>query len=288
MLRIVLPALAALLALLSAPAAAQRHVLLDICNETGFSVAAAAAAAYQTTPNPSRTLRTWFLIAPHSCLDGALDGVVGGEVDLHVMSGEWRWPAGSGDTRWCVPASGSTLLATTPDCPSSQQARSFRRTPVTQSNRRGPGGAFMGQVSWRIRCQDLAQADAHLCVDAPADNRGMARSVRTLEVCNSTRRDQDMAAFETRPDGNLALLGRAMIEPAQCVELFRAFPADDAVMLAAFNNPLHGDGAICLPAAPFDISPDEGGTCAAGEAVAGIQALSFGEYTARLTSYVAR
>ena len=64
-----------------AVAQAPRDVLLDVCNDTG--VAIAVAAAYGTDPTSARVLRSWFLVQPSACLEGALNNVVGDAIDMH-------------------------------------------------------------------------------------------------------------------------------------------------------------------------------------------------------------
>ena len=53
--------LSGLVGLIAAGSAqAQRDVLLNVCNDAGFSVA--VAVAYRTNPTEDRTLRSWFLV----------------------------------------------------------------------------------------------------------------------------------------------------------------------------------------------------------------------------------
>lgn len=275
------------LAVAPAQAQAQRHVLLEVCNETGFRVA--TAAVYASGPAPSRTLRTWFLIDPGTCLDGALDGVTGDTVQVHVMSGEWRWPARGADAVWCVPASGETMAARAEPCRDGQQARGFRRLPVEATSRRGPGGIYMGRVGWRIRCDDLVAEDAHLCLEAPVDARGLAQPVRTLEVCNLIARDIDLALFEVRPDGNFALLDRPSLAGGACADLYRGFPATGEIMvgeIGVFHE--RQEGRLCVPLPQGEMPADPSPDCAPNEADTGIRIHRFGERTSRFTAYVGR
>ncbi|WP_203290939.1 hypothetical protein [Maricaulis parjimensis] len=270
-----------------APASAQRTVMLDVCNDTGFRVA--TAAAYQTRPGAEPTLRTWFMIEPGACLEGALNGVAGDAVDIHVMSGEWRWPARSVDQIWCVGASGSTSLAAPPPCTAGGQARNFRTTPIELTGQRGAGGIAVGRVSWRIRCSDLDEADAHLCLEAPTDSQGMAEPVRTLEVCNLTSTGMEVAILEPDGTGNFTLEGVHWVEGDACGDLYRGFPRERSLMVAEVGR-FHErqEGQFCLPIA----QPREGRmqveACAEGEAPVGFRMHGFGERTARYTAYVGR
>lgn len=235
---------------LAAPAQAQapRDVLLDVCNQTGFTVA--AAAAYRTTPADSRTLRSWFLIAPGECLNGALNGVTGDDLDLHLMSGSWYWPAGNSGIDHCVPADATLTLATAPPCSSGRQSRAFMRLPVETTSHRGPGGRNFGRVSYRVRCEGLSGEDAALCPGAPADARGMASFVRELEVCNHGSLAARVAAGEARIDGTLAFRDWQEIAGGTCSVIYRGFPQEDRVLFAQTGDgDSDGHGLVCLPGA---------------------------------------
>gem|GEM_PF-2231120 len=275
------------LCLAGGPALAQRTVMVEVCNETGFRVA--TAAAYRTGSSSDRTLRTWFLIEPGACLDGGLNGVTGETVDLHVMSGEWFWPRGEGDRVWCVPASSSTSPASGEPCRAGRQPRGFRTTPIQITGQPGPGGRNVGRVSWRIGCEDLAAEDAALCPGAPVDEQGLARPVRTLEVCSLVSREVEIAVLEARDDGSYALDGLHRLEAEACADVYRGFPETDALMVAevgVFHD--RQEGQFCLPV------PDDGrertmsDQCAEGEAPVGFRIHEFGSRTARYTAYVGR
>ena len=274
-----------LLCLAVGPALAQRTVMVDVCNDTGFRVA--VAAAYRTSASPDRTLRTWFLVDPGACLDGGLNGVMGEEVDLHVMSGEWTWPRGPGDRTWCVPASSSMSLAEGEPCSAGRRARHFRSTPIEITGQPGPGGRNVGRVSWRIRCEGLAVDDAVLCPGAPVDDRGLARPVRTLEVCNLSSWEVEVGILEARSDGNFELDGLHVLDGNACADVYRGFPETEALMIAEVGVFLDShEGSFCLPV------PDDGRSrmtheqCAQGEAPVGFSMYSFGARTARYTAYI--
>ncbi len=249
---------------LSDPAQAQapRDVLLEVCNQTGFTVA--AAAAYRTTPADSRTLRSWFLVASGECLNGALNGVAGDDLDLHVMSGSWSWPGRESGPVHCVPADATLTLATAPPCSPGRQPRAFVRLPVEPTSQRGPGGRNFGRVGYRIRCEDLAGADAVLCPGAPTDTRGMASFVRELEVCNHGSRPARVAAGEMRLDGGFEFLAWQEIAVGACGVTYRGFPQGNRVLFAQMGEQTVADGLVCMsdtgstPAlATARTSPDE-------------------------------
>lgn len=271
----------ALTGLTATAAQAQRTVMLDVCNDTPFRVA--TAAVYTTSPGGPETLRTWFLVEPGACLQGGLNGVAGAAVDLHAMSGEWRWPAREGDRVWCVPASGTTSLASGEPCPSGQQARTFRRMPIEITGQRGPGGVAVGRVSWRVRCNDLDMADAALCPSAPADEQGLAQPVRTLEVCNPRGNPVDVAVLETGPGGDL-VAGPVETVPGQaCADVYRGFPPDRTVALAQLGERFssrEGEACIGAPAATASSA------CPDGQVLSGYRRHRFGERTARFTAFI--
>jgi len=275
---------------LAAPARAQapRDVLLEVCNQTGFSVA--AAAAYRTSPADSRTLRSWFLIGPGACLNGALNGVVGDDLDLHVMSGSWFWPAGETGTDYCVPADATLTLASTPPCSAGRQQRAFVRLPVELTSRRGPGGRNFGRVGYQIRCENLSGQDAALCPGAPTDARGMAAFTRELEVCNQGARPARVAAGETQTDGGLEFRAWQEIAGGSCAVIYRGFPRGDQLLFAQ-RTPTTTTGLVCMAeigggaglATPRESSRE---TCPAERPVeAAYETVQFGVRTGRLTVY---
>jgi len=222
-------------------ALAQRDVLLNVCNEAGFSVA--IAAAYRTMATESRTLRSWFLVESGQCLEGAVNNVVGNTVDLHVMSGEWRWPARAGDAVYCTPAGSTFAQATGEPCSGASQARNYVRLPISASRYRG-----VGQVDYRVRCEGLSVADAALCVGAPRDERGLARIVRTLEVCHGGRGEADAVVLLPRTDGAYDLVARQTLASGECADLYRGFPAGNQVLVGAVGRANEDvDRRICLP-----------------------------------------
>ena len=268
------------------PALAQRTVMLDVCNDTGFSVA--TAAAYRTGPGENRTLRTWFLIEPGACLEGGLNGVAGDDVDLHVMSGVWTWPVGAGDRTWCVSPQGSISMASGEPCSGGQAARGFRTTPIEITNQRGPGGQNVGRVSWRIRCRDLDTEDAALCQRAPVDDQGMARPVRTLEVCSTGRSDRAIVILESLASGDFAIDGQHVLAGGTCGDLYRGFPETDAVMVAEIGVvTVSQDGQLCLPRLADSDWPASR-HCAEGEALAGYRIHTFAPNVSRSTIYVSQ
>ncbi|WP_339745964.1 hypothetical protein [uncultured Maricaulis sp.] len=226
-----------------AQAQAPRDVLLEVCNQTGFAVA--AAAAYRTTPSEARTLRTWFLIAPGQCLNGALNGVIGDDLDLHVMSGSWTWPANETRTDYCVPAAATLTLATAPPCSPEKQPRAFIRLPVETTNHRGPGGRNFGRVGYQVRCEGLSGGDAALCPGAPTDARGMAAFVHELEVCNNGSRPAQAAAGHTRTDGGLEFDAWNEIAGGTCEVIYRGFPQGNHVLYAQRGDRSSSSTLIC-------------------------------------------
>ncbi|WP_417487195.1 DUF1036 domain-containing protein [Maricaulis sp.] len=230
-----------LFAMSPAKALAQRDVLLNVCNEAGFSVA--IAAAYRTTSTESRTLRSWFLVEPGQCLEGAVNNVVGHSLDIHVMSGEWRWPARSGDAVYCTPAASTFAQATGEPCSGASQARNYVRLPIGASRYRG-----IGQVDYRVRCDRLSVDDAALCVGAPRDERGLAQIVRTLEVCHGGRGEADTVVLLPRADGAYDLVARQTLASGECADLYRGFPAGNRVLVGAVGrNNEDVDRRICMP-----------------------------------------
>lgn len=280
---------------LGAPAQAQapRDVLLEVCNQTGFAVA--TAAAYRTTPADSHTLRTWFLIAPGECLNGALNGVVGDDLDLHVMSGSWSWPAGDAGIAYCVPADATVTLATAPPCSPGRQSRAFVRRPVELTSHRGPGGRNFGRVSYQIRCESLLGEDAALCPGAPTDARGMAAFVRELEVCNQASQPAQVAAGEMRVDGTLEFRAWQEITGGTCEVIYRGFPQGNQVLFAGRGDgESAGEGLVCMPdpgAAPALASPraSQGEACPVERPLRAVyEAVDFRAQTGRVTVFAGR
>ncbi|OLF75300.1 hypothetical protein AWH62_05630 [Maricaulis sp. W15] len=277
-------AFAALLAALGAfilpgHAAAQRDVLLNVCNDAGFSVA--VAAAYRTSPTEDRTLRSWFLVEPGSCLEGAVNNVVGDMLDLHVMSGEWRWPARVGDAVYCTPANSTFALATTEPCRNEREPRNFVRLPISSSRYRG-----VGQVDYRVRCEALSGADADMCVGAPRDERGLAQIVRTLEVCHTGARPADTVVLVARPDGRYDVAARQIIAGGDCVDLYRGFPPGNLVMVGALGR-RNEDGAalFCVPDMVEGPLVRGNGECGGDQSV-NAEAHSFRANVSRFTAYL--
>jgi uncharacterized membrane protein len=276
---------------LSAPARAQapRDVLLEVCNQTGFSVA--AAAAYRTTPATSRTLRSWFLIAPGECLNGALNGVIGDDLDLHVMSGSWSWPAADTGQTYCVPAEATLTQAAAPPCSPGRQARNFVRLPVEATSHRGPGGRNFGRVGYRIRCEALSGGDAALCPGAPADARGMAVFVRELEVCNNGNGPARVAASEVRADGGPGFQAWQEIAAGACAVIYRGFPQGDRALLARIGDRTATEGLVCMSDAaggPVFVSPrgSRSEACPAERPVAATyETVEFRAQTGRVTMF---
>ena len=278
--------LAALSVLPAAQAQAPRDVLLDVCNDTGFAVA--TAAAYRTSPTPNQTLRNWFLVQPGECLQGALNGVVGETLDLHVMSGSFHWPTGEGDTEICVPAGSGMLFASAPPCSAGQEARSFRTYPITSSGRRGAGNRVMGQISARISCHDLASEDAQLCLRAPQDQRGLAQITRTLEVCNSYPGDLRVAAFEPQADGSLRTGNDAFLAQTDCLDLYLGFPAQQRVLVGFEVSRLPPSGGVCWFEDSRSAILTTERRCPDGATPMETREAVFGRFTDRYTVYIAR
>ena len=265
--------------LLPSQAFGQRDVLLNVCNDAGFSVA--VAAAYRTSPTDDRTLLSWFMIEPGRCLEGAVNNVVGGDLDLHVMSGEWRWPARAADAVYCTPADSTFALATTEPCRESRQPRDFVRLPISSSRYRG-----LGQVDYRVRCEALSGADASMCVGAPRDERGMAQLVRTLEVCYTGRGEADTVVFAPRADGAFDIVARRTLSRGDCEDLYRGFPQGNLVLVGAAGRG-NEDAAVefCLPDdAEGPVSPMNG-RCDAGQRV-GAEMHAFRANVSRFTAYL--
>ncbi|MBO6795608.1 DUF1036 domain-containing protein [Maricaulis sp.] len=278
--------LAALVLLPAARAQAPRDVLLDVCNDTGFAVA--TAAAYRTSPTPDQTLRSWFLVEPGECLQGALNSVVGETLDLHVMSGSFHWPAGEGDKQICVPAGSGMQFASAPPCSLSQETRSFRTHPITSSGRRGAGNRMMGQISARISCHDLESQDARLCLQAPRDERGLAQLTRTLEVCNSYSSDLRVAAFEPQPDGSLHTGENAFLAQTNCLDLYRGFPSQQRVLVGFEVSRLPRNGGICWFEDSTSATLTTERRCPDGATPMETREAVFGSFTDRYTVYIAR
>ncbi|WP_417497132.1 hypothetical protein [Maricaulis sp.] len=270
-------------------AQAPRDVLLEVCNQTGFAVA--AAAAYRTTPAQSRTLRSWFMIAPGECLNGALNGVVGDDLDLHVMSGSWTWPARETAQTYCVPADATLTQASAPPCSAGRQARPFTRLPIEATSHRGPGGRNFGRVGHRIRCEDLGAADAGLCSGAPTDRRGMAEFVRELEVCNPGHGPVPASVGELMADGTMEFRAWQVLGAGECRVIYRDFPRDRQVLLAPGPDHLTGGGLLCMTdnaEGPVFATPRVGRdeACPAERPLRGsYETVVFGEQTGRMTMY---
>lgn len=262
-------------------------VLLNVCNDT--SVTVATAAAYRTSPSENRTLRTWFLVQPGACLEGALNNVVGDDVDLHVMSGEFFWPAGEGDVAHCVPAGSTTSLTSSPPCAGSNTERAFRRTPVDTTGLRGRGGRNFGRVNWRVRCTDLNDVDAGLCTGAPRDAQGLAQPVRTLEVCNIGRRTASVAVTGAPEGANVTVLARAEIARDECRDVYRGYPFANTLLVADLGRTFRDqDGEVCLPEDGVAGEMPSGGRCGGDRQPSGFTIVSYRENVARFTAFVGR
>lgn len=278
------------IAVMPAAANAQtpRDVLLDVCNESPVTVA--TAAAYRTSPADSRTLRTWFLVQPGTCLEGALNNVVGDDVDLHVMSGEFFWPAGEGDVAHCVPAGSTTSLVSSPPCAGANTDRAFRRVPIETTGLRGPGGRNYGRVNWRVRCGDLDLIDAGLCSGAPRNAQGLAQPVRTLEVCNIGRRTASVAVTGAPEGPNVTVLARAELGRDECRNVYRGYPFANTLLVADVGRTFRDqDGEVCLPEhdSVGEMSSD-GGCGSDHRRASGFTIVSFRENVGRFTAYVGR
>lgn len=239
------------LAFLAAPAQAQgpRDVLLNVCNNTPVSVA--TAAAYRTSASEMRTLRAWFQIEPGQCLQGAINGVTGSNVDLHVMSGSFRWPVHGGSQTYCVPASSTFAQATGEPCPTGQEARLFRRLTIESSQYRG-----VGQVNWSINCTDLDPAEAPHCAAAPRDPQGLAQPLNVLETCNNGTDARRAGVFAMSAAGGFSESAWTTIQPGACEVIYRGFPPAGRVWLVNVRN--GEDGLICLAGQAYEI-PDASG-----------------------------
>jgi uncharacterized membrane protein len=267
-----------------ASAQAPRDVLLNVCNDTGFTIA--AASAYRTSPAETRTLRSWFQIEPGACLEGALNNVVGDSLDLHVMSGIWQWPAGLSDATYCLPANATFSLAGTTPCPEALEPRGFRRLEIVASAHRG-----VGQVNYRIRCIDLDAADANLCVGAPRDAQGLALPVREVEVCNNGVDVGRVAAIGQDAAGVFDAIHWRDIPAGQCAIVYRGFPADGRIWRFHYRSNAPGNH-ICLTGEDGEVPTEDqlvrsAAACAqhAGDAVP-YRELFFGPRTRRNTSYI--
>lgn len=277
-----------LLALVCTSAAAQaqapRDVLLNICNDTRFAVA--SAAAYRTSPQSGQTLRAWFMVQPGECLEGALNGVAGDTLDLHVMSGSFRWPATSGDSAFCVPAAGGLQFASFPPCGGGLQARNFRTHTIEQTSRRGAGGRRLGRVSWRISCNDLSAEDAALCLQAPRDERGLAQLVRTLEVCNSGRRSVEVLALIPRPDDSYDAGEPHTLAAGTCAPVYRGFPPQNQLLAAAtYARGRNSFEPLCWFTDSNSVITSPDGTCPSSARALTARLAAFGEFTDAYTVY---
>jgi uncharacterized membrane protein len=275
-----------------AAAQAPRDVLLDVCNDTGVSVA--VAAAYGTDPTSARVLRSWFLVQPSACLEGALNNVVGETIDIHVMSGEFRWPAGAGDHQYCVPASTYFGAAVQAPCRiSGQQLRHFRQVSVRATRLRDRNGSNIGRASYRIDCGALDAENVALCRRAPADDRGLAQPVRELEYCNNNPRPIGVTAFaDEHGDFHEANQWR-QLAPDGCSVIYRGFPQDNAVLIVLDDGKTNGgDGHICMNetgigGANSRMLVHEDAACPPSLAVRRVyRRLQFGAYTHHHTAYV--
>lgn len=277
-----------LLALLCTSAAAHaqapRDVLLNICNDTRFTVA--SAAAYRTSPQSGQTLRAWFLVQPGECLNGALNGVAGETLDLHVMSGSFRWPAADGDSAFCVPAAGGLQFASFPPCGGGQEARDFRTQRIERSNRRGSGGRYLGRVSWRISCSDLNAQDAALCLQAPRDERGLAQLARTLEVCNTGGRSVEVLALIPRPDNTYETGEPHALPAGTCAPIYRGFPPDNQVFAAAtLTQRRNGFEPLCWFTDGNAVINSADGSCPENARPLAAQLAAYGPFTDSYTVY---
>lgn len=275
-------------------AQAARSVLLRLCNDAPFD--AGAAVAYRTGTSDSRTVQGWFLIPAGECLEGGLDGLAGGQIGIHVLSGEWRWPVYDVGAEYCTPANGFRRPdASGPPC--GENERPARFEPVTIN----PYRYGWGVVDFRVSCDDFPPEDRVLCDQTPRASDGMATPLRTLEVCNNDDASARLAIAEMRTGGRLRVSGWVTVEGGACRDVYRGFPADDVLRIHVLtaSGPVGSDeneraDRICIADADFEAEAPAPGLlnttycpATAPDAVP-FQTIRFGPRVARFTYLIAK
>ncbi|MCW5724331.1 MAG: DUF1036 domain-containing protein [Maricaulaceae bacterium] len=271
---------------LSAPAQAQaaRQALMTFCNDAHFAIG--VAASYAVDPSGRRMTRGWFRVEANSCIEGAIDGVVGDEILLHARSGEWTWPA-SGGAEYCAPYYSFLQAAARPPC-ESEETRLSRFTAV-------PLRAFRtgwARGSWRVGCADLAGESAELCRVTPRDRDGFATPLRVLEVCNRTGSTALTAVAWPPGDGEVLVSGWYSLPAGECGELMQGFPPASVAYVHAQidgRSPMAGrPHRLCVTSEHFDLSQPEdsltgGRDCPEGQWSAPFREIRFARGVSRFT-----
>ncbi len=246
-----------------ASAQAARPVVIEACNEAPFAIG--LAVAFRDTPGERRMVRGWFEVAAGDCLEGGLGDMVGDELWIGAVSGEWAWPPeAASQIGYCTPPDTFFGLAQDSDCRDGERLTRFRPQPIR------PFRSGWGRVETRFSCEDLPPEDAALCRRTPAGPDGLAAPLRVLEVCNTWTVDAEVSVGTSADFVGFESSGWTRIPATLCRTVYRGFPAGNEVWFAARradtgHAPRAEDGSLCVANADFTASGARGSFVNAGQ-----------------------
>ncbi|WP_421789998.1 DUF1036 domain-containing protein [Hyphobacterium sp.] len=197
-------------------------VLLQACNDAPFGIG--VAAAFRDTPADRYMIRGWFQIPAGECLEGGLGDVVGEDVWIGAVSGEWRWPAtDEPEQAFCTPAQSFFEQARLGDCSDNERLTGFERVALE------PFQAGWDRARVRFSCEDFEGEEAALCQQTQEGPDGLAVPVRSLEVCNAWPVAAEIAIGAGVEFGGFESTGWETIPPRLCQIVYRGFPMNGEV-----------------------------------------------------------
>ena len=276
----------------AAEAQSPRPVLLEACNDTSFAIG--VSAVFHTDPTDNQVVRGWFQIAPGDCLEGGLGDIVGGDIGLGAVSGEWRWPVqDQGDEQFCMPAQTYFGRARGGECDEIERLIDFERRPIS------PFQSGWGRVQVRYSCDDFDAVDSALCQQTQTGRDGLALPLNSLEVCNTWIVDAEIASGAGADFAGFEASGWLRIPATQCRVVYRGFPAGGEVWFAARRAdnhyaPMAHDGQLCVAEETFDVSGPRSSIVNSGQCPPSApiqipaQRVRFGPHVSQYQAYVPR
>ncbi|GJL97011.1 MAG: hypothetical protein DHS20C06_08280 [Hyphobacterium sp.] len=267
-------------------------MVMVACNDAPFAIG--IAVAYRNDPTPSRVARGWFQVPAGECLEGGLGEIVGNEIWIGAVSGEWRWPfGGQVDESFCTPPDTFFGVAQTGNCSDSERLVGFERTAIS------PFRSGWGRIDIRYACEDFSDGDAILCAQTATGPDGLAEPVRTLEICNTWFVEAEIAVGSSADFVGFEMTGWISIPPTLCQTVYRGFPAGGEVWFAARRSINHyfphtDEGNICVAENDFAASGPAGSFINAGRCPASAplqvpaQRVRFGRSISRFQDFVPR
>ena len=275
-----------------ADAQAPRPVLLEACNDAPFAIG--VSAVFHNDPTDNQVVRGWFQVEPGECLEGGLGDIVGNDLGLGAVSGEWRWPMqDQGDEQYCMPAQTYFGRARSDGCDDVERLIDFQRVSIS------PYRSGWGRVQIRYSCEDFDAADAALCSQTATGRDGLAVPVNSLEVCNTWNVDAEIAAGASADFVGFEVSGWTRIPATLCRVVYRGFPAGGEVWFTARRAdnhyaPASHEGQLCVAEGQFTASGARGALVNAGQCPANAsirlpaQRVRFGPHVAQYQAYVPR